>query len=64
MPSLFLYVGGTATGIMFVEVGANPSTLRTSALNVSAALKWGLAFFAITAFQNTLTTSKSVFSVT
>jgi hypothetical protein len=42
-------------GVMFVEVEANPSTDKSSALGASAALRWGLAVFAITAFQNTLT---------
>jgi hypothetical protein len=55
MPSIVLWLAGIAMGVMFVEVEANPTTDKASALSASAALRWGMAVFAITAFQNTLT---------
>ncbi|EKM79155.1 hypothetical protein AGABI1DRAFT_113763 [Agaricus bisporus var. burnettii JB137-S8] len=55
LPSIILYLAGIAMGVMFIEVEANPTTDKASALSASAALRWGMAVFAITAFQNTLT---------
>ncbi|KAJ3565895.1 hypothetical protein NP233_g7350 [Leucocoprinus birnbaumii] len=56
-PSLILYLGNLAMAAKLIEVEANPNTLRAISLNSSQIRPWWLAFFAITAAQNTLTTS-------
>jgi galactokinase len=55
VPSIILWIVCIAMGIMFIEVEVNPTTDKASALSSSAALRWAMAVFAITAFQNTLT---------
>lgn len=59
IPSLILFLGGVAMAIKLIEVEANPATQKAISLNSSQIRPWWLAFFAITAFQNTLTTSES-----
>ncbi|KAF9444736.1 hypothetical protein P691DRAFT_736036 [Macrolepiota fuliginosa MF-IS2] len=63
VPSLVLYLGGVSMACKLIEVEANPSTLRNISLNSSQILPWWIAFFAITAIQNTLTTSILVWRI-
>ncbi|KXN84933.1 hypothetical protein AN958_11916 [Leucoagaricus sp. SymC.cos] len=60
MPSLILYLGGLSMAGKLIEVEANPSTLRAISLNSSQIRPWWLAFFVITAAQNTLTTRVAI----
>ncbi|KAF5347962.1 hypothetical protein D9756_010218 [Leucocoprinus leucothites] len=55
-PSLILYLGNLAMAAKLIEVEANPKTLRGISLNSDQIRPWWLAFFAIVAVQNTLTT--------
>jgi hypothetical protein len=59
MPSIILWLAGIAVGVMFVEIQGSPSTDKASAIAGSAALRWGLALFAITAAQTTFTSGAS-----
>ncbi|KAF5347892.1 hypothetical protein D9756_010197 [Leucocoprinus leucothites] len=56
-PSLILYLGNLAMAAKLIEVEANPKTHRDISLNSSQIRPWWLAFFAITAIQNILTTA-------
>ncbi|KAF9448967.1 hypothetical protein P691DRAFT_855964 [Macrolepiota fuliginosa MF-IS2] len=62
-PSLILFFGGISVAVRLINIGVEPTTQRTIALNSNQVLAWGMAFFAITAMQNVLTTSILVWRI-
>lgn len=62
-PSLILFLGCISVAARLIEIGVEPTTQRTLALNSNQVLAWGMAFFAITAAQNVLTTSVLVWRI-
>ncbi|KAF9448966.1 hypothetical protein P691DRAFT_703990 [Macrolepiota fuliginosa MF-IS2] len=62
-PSLILLFGCVSVAVRLIDVWVEPSTQKTIVLNSNQLLAWVLAFFAITAMQNILTTSILVWRI-
>ncbi|XP_006463024.1 hypothetical protein AGABI2DRAFT_179566 [Agaricus bisporus var. bisporus H97] len=63
VPSVILYLGGIAMAAKLMHVEADPDTEQDISLNSPQIRPWWLSFFAITAFQNSLTTSVLIYRI-
>ncbi|XP_006463035.1 hypothetical protein AGABI2DRAFT_207725 [Agaricus bisporus var. bisporus H97] len=63
VPSLVLYLGGISMAVRLIQVEADPGTMREISVVSNQLRPWLLAFFAITAAQNALTTSVIIWRI-